>query len=80
MPLALGCASSGSDQTMIKPGSERPPSEHGLAPLWVVHILEDLGVPRQTALCIDHETAVRQMLSLIEDRLILDGVLEPEHA
>jgi hypothetical protein len=64
----------------IEPGSERPPSEHGYAPLWVVHTLEDLGVGRQVALTLDHETAVRYMLSLITDRLILDGVLEKDYA
>ena len=65
---------------MVNVIDERPPSEHGYAPLWVVWILEDLGVARQTALVMDHETAVREMLSRIEYRLILDGILEPEHA
>ena len=34
---------------------ERPPSEHGYAPLSAVRLLESLGVPRRVALTIRAE-------------------------
>lgn len=64
----------------FEPGSERPPSEHGYAPLWVVYVLEDLGMLRVDALVMPCDDAVREMVGRIKERLIADKLIEKTHA
>jgi hypothetical protein len=67
------------DETLDMP-DERPPDEHGLAPLWVVWILEALSVDRQKALTLDCDDAVRLMTSSIKTRLIDERLVDTHHA